>query len=373
MKKSNEFTPREMKKLLMHMVSIKGILTSNGYSVPETGNMECPFHDNINTPAAKYYSASNCIYCFTDHEIYGPADALELCGIDYKEIFIQLWDSYTAKKKDDLIQKLDQVYETKLLFKDALTQFKMGLITYPQLCNDIVEKLNAHLPVLQLLYNISREINAAPINSDDYTWLTCAANLNNIKQITSGEILDHQDKFKYYKFIPNFIKAHEDVLLIFNMYKNIPVGCTMRSKKDHAFADIGNTGGLFYGLCNLKRDFKYGDPIVIVEGPKDCETYRHVFDDKNCIAIMTSNLTSAQQEVIKCLTNDIVLANDNDEAGIKAQKEFLKYNKKNFKINILKHPDDIKDFGDLITLSRNDKQQFRTLVNLYKIQMNNFI
>ena len=70
MKSSNEFTPKEMKKLLERMIRIKDILTSNGYYVPETGNMKCPFHINEHTPAAKYYPDSNCIYCFTEHKIY---------------------------------------------------------------------------------------------------------------------------------------------------------------------------------------------------------------------------------------------------------------------------------------------------------------
>ena len=371
MKSSNEFTPKEMKKLLERMIRIKDILTSNGYYVPETGNMKCPFHINEHTPAAKYYPDSNCIYCFTEHKIYRPSDALELVGIDYKQTFKEIWDTLNAKDKDNLIQTLDQVYETKILFKEPLKKFKTGVITYQELCEEITPKLTSHLPMLQFLYNISRDITEATINADDYTYLACIANLNNIKQLTSGEIIKYQDQFKYYRYIFNFIRDNEDVVLIFNMNGTTPIGCTLRSKKSHNFIDVGNTGGLFYGLCSLSKNFQYGDPIVIVEGPKDCETYRKVFNNKNCLALMTSNFSSAQLEVLKYLTNKIILANDNDSAGIKAQKEFIKWNKKSFNINVIHHPDNLKDFGDIIPLIRYDKNQLKVVVAQYKIQIEN--
>lgn len=373
MKKSNEFTPREMKKLLEGMVSIRDILVSNGYKVPEVGNMMCPFHINETTPAAKYYSNSNSIYCFTDHIVYGPADAMELVGLNYKETFQKLWDSYNAQRKDELVQTLDQVYETKLLFKEPLKQFSMGLIPYQKLCEYILDSISAHLPIIQLLYNISREISEATVDSDDYTYLACAANLSNIRALSSGEIIKYNDSFKYYRYIPNFIKSHSEVILIFNMFKNTPIGCTIRSTSSHDFIDVGNTGGLFYGLCNLSPNFKYGDPIVIVEGPKDCETYKWAFHDKNCMAMMTSNTTSSQLQVLKLLTNNIILANDNDTAGKKAQKEFIQYNSKQFKINKIIHPDDMKDFGDLIPLTRNNKTKLKSTLTRYNIQIENFI
>lgn len=373
MKKSNEFTPKEIKKLLMNMVSTRDILISNGYRVPEVGNMMCPFHVNETTPAAKYYSDSNSIYCFTDHIVYGPADAMELCGIDYRETFKNLWDSYNAQKKDELIQKLDEIQETRVLFKEPLKQFSMGLIPYSTLCEKIVESISANLPILRLLYNISREITQATIDSDDYTYLACIANLNNIRALSSGEMINYKDSFKYYSYIPKFIDRNNEVVLIFNMYKNIPIGCTIRSTSTHDFIDVGNTGGIFYNLCNMSPNFRYGDPITIVEGPKDCETYKRVFNDKNCIAMMTSNTTSGQLQVLRLLTNNIILANDNDDAGKKAQKAFTSYNNKFFKINKLNHPDDMKDFGDLIPLIRNDKPRLKTTVAQYNVQIGNFI
>lgn len=372
MKKADEFTYREIKKLLNKMLDARTILNSNGYSIPLSGNVKCPFHENFDTPAAKYYSDTHSIYCFAEHRNFYAVDALQLIGANPKEVFKNMWESYSEAKQQDLLDNLDTTtYETKVLFKESLAGFKAGVFSYSDLCADIVSKLSQHTAVLRLLYNISREINEVYIGSDDYTYLSCLSNLNNIKQITFGEIIKYQSEFRGYKFIINFIQQHEDVVLIFNMYKDTPIGCTIRSKKTHAFADVGNTGGVFYNICNMSRNFRYGDPIVIVEGPKDCETYKKMFDDKNCLALMTSNVSSTQLEVLKGLTNNIIWAGDNDKAGIEAKNEFIKWNNKNFRINELCHPEGIKDFGDLLTYAREDKQTLKSLLARYKVQLRN--
>ena len=371
MKKSNEFTYSEMKKLLNKMVDMRSLLTSHGYNVPQSGSMLCPFHDNYDSPAAKYYADTNTIHCFAEHKTYSPIDAMQLVGLNYKNIFMSLWDSYSTARKEELLDNLDNIYETKVLFKESLALFKNGVMSYQDLCADIVSKVNQHTSVLQLLYNISREISEVHIDSDDYSYLCCLANLNNIKQITSGEIVKYSTQMRGYKYIINFIQQHEDAVLVFNMWKNIPIGCTIRSKNTHAFIDVGNTGGMFYGLCSMNRNFKYGDPIVLVEGPKDCEMFRRVFNYKNCLAMMTSNVSLAQLEVLKSLTNEIILCNDNDEAGLNSQKEFIRSNKKYFKITPISHPDDIKDFGDLITIARTDNDRLKELIARYRVQLNN--
>lgn len=371
MKKSDEFTYHEMREALQQMLSIRDILNSNGYSIRENGNSYCPFHDNYDTPASKYYANSNTIWCFTEVRGYKVIDALKLVGIDYKETFRKLWDSYSDSRKEEILSHINDTYETKVAFKESLAMFNTGVIPYSKLCEDIVSKMGDYMTHVRLLYNVSRDIEEATLGSDDYTYLACFANLNNFKLISSGELVQYKSQLKAY--ITNSIQNDDEALLIFNMYKDEPFGCTIRSKNTKKFTDVGNSGGIFYGLCDLDKNFKYGDRITIVEGPKDCETYKRVFKDKNCLATMTANLTTTQLEVLKGLTNNIVLANDNDKAGKEAQKNFLKYNSKDFRINILKHPDGIKDFGDLIPLIRNDKLKLKEVVTNYKIQMDSFV
>lgn len=371
LKKSDEFTYWEIRDLLQHMLSIKDVLNSNGFPIREYGNSYFPFHDNYDTPSSKYYANSNTIWCFSENKSYRVIDALKLAGVNYRDVFRKLWDNYTDLKKKNLIKSLDNIYETDIYFKESLTKFNAGVIPYSKLCEDIVSNVSENMDYVRLLYNTSREIQEVKLGDDDYSYLAVFANLNHFKLITSGEILDYRKQLKAY--IYNAIAADEEAILIFNMYKNEPFGCTIRGKTKKKFNDVGNSGGIFYGLCDLDKDFKYGDRITIVEGPKDCETYKRVFHDKNCLATMTANLTKTQIEVLKGLTNNIVLANDNDKSGQDAQKTFLKYNSKDFKINIIKHPDDMKDFGDLIPLIRNDKQKLKEVINNYKVQMSLFV
>lgn len=371
---NNQFTNTEIKAMLTCMVSMKDILEQAGYSVRVAGSMYCPFHPNYDSPAAKYYTGTNNMFCFSEHRLYNIVDALSLAGIDYRTYFYDLWNNYTDEQKQLVNKKLAEtpVFEPRLLFRSALNEFKNGKITYQQLCEDIVSKsTEANQEILSTLYAISRDINAAYINSDDYTYLTMLAGLNNIKHITSGEIIDKD--LKRYNYIANFINKHKDIILIFNMYKDTPIGCTLRSQNSHDFIDVGNTGGMFYNLCNMNPNFKYGDTIILVEGPKDCEMYKAAFKDPNCLAMMTSTTTSAQLEVLKALTNNIILANDNDSAGQEAQKQFISQNKRQFKINIITHPDELKDFGDLIPLLRTNKEKAKQLVTRYNIQINTFV
>lgn len=41
------------------------------------GNIFCPFHENNNTPSAKFYSDSNVVYCFSCQRTYTTYDLLE--------------------------------------------------------------------------------------------------------------------------------------------------------------------------------------------------------------------------------------------------------------------------------------------------------
>lgn len=369
----DNFTDTEIKILLSQMVSMADILKEAGHPVRTTGSMYCPFHLNLNSPAAKFFPGTNNLYCFSEHHLYNVHEAITLLGIDYREYFYQLWNTSTDEQKTKYLNQMGEVqaYEPQLKFKPSLIKFKNEEISYSQLCEDIKFYTDQHKEILSLLYSISREINETYISSDDYTYLCCLANLPHIKQLTSGEIINK--KLSDYRYISNFIKLHTNVILIFNMYKDEPIGCTIRSQNSHDFMDVGNMGGMFYNLCNMSPDFQYGDPITLVEGPKDCETYKYLFKNPNCLAMMTVNTTKSQLEVLKYLTSSIILANDNDIHGQESQQHFIRQNKKKFKINIITHPDNIKDFGDLIPLIRTNKETAKQYITRYNIQINTFV
>lgn len=76
-----------------------------------------------------------------------------------------------------------------------------------------------------------------------------------------------------------------------------------------------------FGFAGFKG-FKLGDPIVIVEGSKDC-----IYWQKNLypftLAALTAGISRDILILLKLLTNSLVIAYDNDSAGKKTAKDSI--------------------------------------------------
>ena len=363
-----EFTNYQIKKYLTYMVSFESVY--NKYmddEMPVSGSCMCPFHDNENTEAAKFYRESNTLWCFSETQLYTVYDLLVEFNLDPVDIFYSLWDSYSDDRKEYIKKQVDQPFTTKCMFKDSLISFEKDLISYDELCYDIFNSIDGLRDPLNVLYNISRPITEKNLDKvSDYIYLGAYPQNVHIRNITSGEIINYTKSLS--KVMVSFIKEQNDVTIIFNMYKDQPIGATMRGNRKKEFRDIGNTGGIFYNLLNLK-DFKRGDPIFLVEGPKDCEAFNVFFKGYHCLSLMTSNLTTAQQLVLRALTDKIVLCLDNDSVGIESTTKFIKKNSVYFDIQPIVFPPGVKDFGDLITLYRKNKDSFKTVYKDIKSQL----
>lgn len=354
-----DFTKGQIKKMLTYMVSFEKVYNSfNDRPLPVAGNCFCPFHDNTNTPAAKFYRESNTLYCYTDLKLYSVYDLLLEYNQDPITIFYSLWNSYNDAKKQYVLSQVDKPYTTKCLFNDSLISYDNGLISYDDLCLDIYNSIDGLKDQLIILYNLSRQITEKDISKvSDYTWLGEFKQNTHIRCITSGELINHTKYFS--RNILAFIREHNDVTIIFNMYQDKPVGATLRGNKTKAFMDIGNCGGMFYNLLNLDN-FKKGDPIVLVEGPKDCEAFRLFYHNKyHCLSVMTGSVSKSQLQTLRALTDKVILCLDNDETGIKNTQTFLKRYKGYFDIYPIHLPVGVKDFGDMITLYRKNKDKFK--------------
>ena len=371
---NREFSKKEIKKLLDKMFSLYNILNDAGYRVNEFGNSFCPFHDNDSTPAAKYYSSTDTLHCFAEGKTYHVIDGLNLVGKNPIEVFYNKWSTYNNDIRQQLIKSIDtdiNVTEETIKFKPKLKQFSEGLCTYQDLCVEIAKTSSrSSLEILEKLYNISHEIKQVTIGSSDYEYLAWRGNLKHIRKISMSDIA--KSAIELPKYLNKFFQQNTQCIIIFNMCGKIPLSCIIRGIKTKKFTNIGNNA-LFYNICCLKKDFKYGDRLTIVEGPKDCEVYRNIFNDKNCVAINTAPISTNKALILKYLTDNIVLAQDNDEPGTQAKNRFKRYYSKSFKINEFKHDDSLKDFGDLIPLLRNDYNRAIDIVKKYQIRLNNFI
>jgi DNA primase len=138
------------------------------------------------------------------------------------------------------------------------------------------------------------------------------------------------------------------------------------------FLKLGATTHLFYGMGNLPEDFTYGIPIVIVEGNMDCDVAKLIYP--YTLATLTNSISQNQIRILAGLTNKVVIAYDNDEAGNQgywnAYNNLVRYG---FKVKRFKHSDNIKDFGDLIDAQINDTDLYNHLLHLYIGRLQNLI
>ena len=134
------------------------------------------------------------------------------------------------------------------------------------------------------------------------------------------------------------------------------------------FLTFGKQRSVPFGLSNFTRPipnelnitqpFTYGKPILIVEGLRDCLDAQTIYP--YTLAMQTSSIPSLVKEVLHTLTDTIILALDNDDAGQKGIKN-LKY-KKEFNYLTLNYPDNYKDIGTLSQLYYKDPFSY----NYYK-------
>lgn len=70
-----------------------------------------------------------------------------------------------------------------------------------------------------------------------------------------------------------------------------------------------------YGIDLFSNNFRYGDPIIIVEGIADLGAMKLLDPTLNVIAMLSNSLSKEACNFINKLTNNFVVITDNDKAG----------------------------------------------------------
>jgi DNA primase len=109
-----------------------------------------------------------------------------------------------------------------------------------------------------------------------------------------------------------FFNENGEFIVVFNEIASKPVSIIIRSLKQKQFIDYSSFYCM-YGIDLLNPDFKYGDWVILTEGIYDADSFRFIYN--NILAMLTSNITLMQAEILSTLTDKFILAFDNDMGG----------------------------------------------------------
>ena len=109
------------------------------------------FHDNTDTPAAKYYGNKGTgdtpsIYCFSERRIYKAVDFFkkELINTRVESVFYKIWIQLSEEQKQYLLDTFElqggEIDNSNLeKYRDKLELFKRQKINFTEFCEILLE------------------------------------------------------------------------------------------------------------------------------------------------------------------------------------------------------------------------------------------
>ncbi len=200
----------------------------------------------------------------------------------------------------------------------------------------------------ELYYDLGIEVSDSRKNLSKYTYLTCIREDVNYryldKDILFSKGVKKEDIVSYVYY--QIVQGDGGFVLLPNFIGDEINYIVFRSVANKDFFVCGYSLKLPYGIGAIKEDFSYGDYLLVVEGPYDRDCIMEVFP--NTVAVLSAGLSLFQKEVLKTLTNNILLLYDNDSVGRGAAiRDKQALYKENVYATILKQHPELKDTGDL--------------------------
>lgn len=226
------------------------------------------------------------------------------------------------------------------------------------------------------LFMISSTLTKDKMMHNKYTYMGYTYKYPHYRILKLGDLLSNKIKpdVDIPKYVYDFVGTNGEVLIIANIVdKHVPMIQLRTIRGDKAFSVFGKQTTIFYGLGMISKDFKYGDWLILCEGIMDTDILRSIYP--NVLGCMTSGLTKMQLEILKLLTNKVIICYDNDKAGRSAytrDSKILKSNK--FDVKCLIQYGDYKDAGDLgETMYNQDDFAFNVAFKYYKTKIDSLI
>lgn len=356
--------------IINRFMDMRKLIESRGHWVAPNGMHFCVFHENDDTKAAKLYEneGGGQVFCFAEYRQYTPYDYYKILepDINTTELAQLLFDKLTPEKQEEFKNNINQDTEFETLpYLRELEEFKEGTRTFEQLLVAISESYSNDtlFNTIDYLYKL-KEVPKFD-STDKYLYY-----MNNYN--TNYKLMSSYALLRSANTLPDFVVQHlnsvGDVVLIPHIINKKVMSLTFRSiRSDKRFLKYGEFSSLMYGLGSFPLNFSYGTSVIISEGNIDSDFIRTIYPYS--LASLTSSLTSNHVELLRNLTNHVILAFDNDEAGNRAFYSARK-KLKGMKVSRFEHNVGMKDFGDLLELQFRNSPDFELIYNDYKSRIN---
>lgn len=182
-----------------------------------------------------------------------------------------------------------------------------------------------------------------------YTWL-------GFNKLVDVRILDINDTFTNDFKFNDFIKRYKRVLLFPNFINSVMVDLMIKPIDTNDRILSFRNFDIPYGTKYFSKEFKYGDPVILVEGIGDLGALRLLSKDLNIIALKTNSVTDNIYDFISTITNNVIIIPDNelDRKAIRlAYHSKKKFAKLGVTLKIVKQFSNFKDTGTLLDVIVN--------------------
>lgn len=358
--------------IINNYIDIRKLLSSLGLHVSPNNTMFCPFHDNTRTPSAHLYDDDNngaTIFCYAEHKLYTTYDLYKvyLPDLDTNQLAQALFDRLSEEEKDFVKSNINKEIELpELPYIESLKRFKDRQISFEDLLKDI----NLQVPVNEttvLLDSIySTKALDIPVNKNKYVYFI-KNHETQYKVVSAISILN--SKLNIPDFLVQYLQRNGDCIIIPNKIGQVIYSLTFRNiQGKKQFLKVGDVSHTLYNLGNLPKDFKYGVPLILVEGNLDCDVMKEIYP--YTVASLTASLSTNQLQLLSHLTSKVIIAYDNDDAGLEgffiARKRLMELG---VSVKKFTHNDKLHDLGDLIDIQIKDKDEYNYLIRSYRNQI----
>lgn len=195
---------------------------------------------------------------------------------------------------------------------------------------------------LDKLWSMARPIPKELELINKYTWMGVNKVLP-IRYLDANDVMAHPNMP-----IKNYLVNNEVILLFPNIVNGVIVDLYVQPLYTKGKPlRLGSTA-FPYNIGGLSPDFKYGDPIILVEGIADLAAIK-LMGDLNVVAMRGNSLGTPQTKLLAAITNNIIVIPDSDEAGNQGfSRLWRKF--RDLKVNIVSVNQfkNFKDTGDFI-------------------------